>query len=78
MDNWLAPIWNDPTAALTIVVVLLAIVLVPYLIWEMKRGKARGSRWFSRAKPRGHGDVGPDLGDRTTSDPYSADARARH
>jgi hypothetical protein len=68
---------SDPATAVAIVVVLLAVLLVPFLAWEMRRGKARGRWWFNRAKPRGHGDIGPDLGDRSTSNPYSGEAQAR-
>jgi hypothetical protein len=33
--------------------------VVPYLVWEIRRGKARGRRWF---KERGHSEIGPDPG----------------
>ena len=36
--------------------------LVPYLVWEIRRGKAHGHTWFTWFKPRGHSDIGPDLG----------------
>jgi hypothetical protein len=41
---------------------LFLLLLVPYLIWEIKKGKARGHTWFTRNKERGHSDIGPDLG----------------
>ena len=66
----------DPATALTVGIALLVLLLVPFLIWEMRHGKMRGhSRWNWR-KPRGHSDVGDDLGDRRAN-PYSRDAQAR-
>jgi hypothetical protein len=47
-------------------IVLFLVILVPYLIFEMKRGKARGHTWFTRRKPLGHSDIGPDTGPRPT------------
>lgn len=41
---------------------LFLLLLVPYLIWEIKKGKARGHTWFTRNKERGHSDIGRDLG----------------
>jgi hypothetical protein len=41
---------------------LFLLILVPYLVLEIRRGKARGHTWFTRRKPRGHSDIGPDLG----------------
>ena len=51
----------DMTWGLMVVAGLLAIFLVPFLIWEIRSGKRRGS-WLLWWKPRGHGDIGPDLG----------------
>ena len=33
-----------------------------YLVWEIRRGKARGHTWFTWFKERGHSDIGPDAG----------------
>ena len=33
-----------------------------YFIINTKRGKARGHTWFTWWKPRGHSDIGPDIG----------------
>jgi hypothetical protein len=66
----------EPGTAFMIGVGLFLILLVPFLIWEMTKGKARGHSWFTRWKPRGHGDIGADLGD-PSSNPYSARAQAR-
>ena len=45
---------------------LFALILAPYLYFEIKRGKSRGHTWFTRWKPRGHSDIGPDTGPRPT------------
>jgi hypothetical protein len=39
---------------------------VPYLIFEIRRGKAHGHTRFTWFKPRGHSDIGPDIGARYT------------
>ena len=41
---------------------LFLVILVPYLVWEIRRGKAHGHTWFTWFKPRGHSDVGPEVG----------------
>jgi hypothetical protein len=61
-------------------VLILALVLclglcVPYFIWEMRRGKAHGHTWFTRRKPRGHPDIGPDIGGFRQTRPGADDAR---
>lgn len=50
------------TTGLLIAAALFLLILVPYLVWEIRRGKARGHTWFTRFKPRGHSDIGPDVG----------------
>ena len=52
----------DLSFALLIGVALFLLILVPYLYFEIKRGKARGHTWFTWWKPRGHSDIGPDSG----------------
>jgi hypothetical protein len=54
------------TTGLLIGIGLFLVLLVPYLVFEIRRGKARGHTWFTRSKPRGHSDIGPDLGERYT------------
>ncbi|MBA3887892.1 MAG: hypothetical protein H0X67_19525 [Acidobacteria bacterium] len=54
------------TTGLLIGAGLFLLILVPYLAFEIRRGKARGHTWFTRFKPRGHSDIGPDLGARPT------------
>jgi hypothetical protein len=63
----------------TAVALVLCIALfVPYAIFYIRRGKARGHTWFTWWKPRGHSDIGPDLGFRQTR-PGADDAQgARH
>ena len=54
------------TTGLWIVAVLFLVFLVPYLVFEIRRGKAHGHTWFTWFKPRGHSDIGPDVGVRYT------------
>jgi len=39
---------------------------VPYYFLYIRRGKAHGHTWFTWWKPRGHSDIGPDIGSRQT------------
>ena len=57
-----------------IAVGLLVLLWVPYFIFYIRRGKARGHTWFTWWKPRGHSDIGPDVGARQTR-PGADDAR---
>ena len=54
MDFW--------TTAVVIALVLCIGLWVPYFIWYARRGKAHGHTWFTSWKPRGHSDIGPDIG----------------
>ena len=66
------------TTGLVIGAGLFLLILVPFLVLEIRRGKARGHTWFTWWKPRGHPDIGPDVGLRQTR-PGADDARgARH
>ena len=51
----------DFTTAVWIGVALFLLILVPYLMLEIRKGKARGHTWFTGSKPRGHSDIGPDV-----------------
>jgi hypothetical protein len=62
------------TTGLLIGAGLFLLILVPYLVLEIRRGKARGHTWFTWWKPRGHSDIGPDVGFRQTR-PDTDDAR---
>jgi len=42
---------------------LFLLILVPYLVMEIRRGKKHGHTWFNRFKPLGHSDVGPEEAD---------------
>ena len=72
MDYW--------TSAAVLALVLLIGLWVPYYIWYIRGGKARGHTWFTRWKPRGHSDIGNDVGGvRQTRPPGVDEARgARH
>jgi hypothetical protein len=52
----------DLTTGLLLGTALFLLILVPYLVFEIRRGKAHGHTWFTWFKPRGHSDIGPDLG----------------
>ena len=54
--------------------VLCVALFVPYAIFYIRRGKAHGHTWFNWWKPRGHADIGPDVGLRQTR-PGADDAR---
>jgi len=57
------------------VAALFLVFLVPYLVFEIRRGKAHGHTWFTRSKPRGHSDIGPDAGGVRYTDPGIDEAR---
>lgn len=50
----------DLTTGLLVGIGLFLLILVPYLVFEIRRGKTHGHTWFTRFKPRGHSDVGPE------------------
>ncbi len=50
--------WTGVVVAIVLVVALF----VPYAIFYIRRGKAHGHTWFTWWKPRGHSDIGPDMG----------------
>ena len=52
----------DISAGLTVGLVLMVALWVPYYIWYIRRGRAHGHTWFTWWKPRGHPDIGPDVG----------------
>jgi hypothetical protein len=52
----------DLTTGLLLGTALFLLILVPYLVFEIRRGKAHGHTWFTWFKPRGHSDIGPDVG----------------
>jgi hypothetical protein len=62
------------STAVAIALVLCTALWVPYFTFYIRRGKARGHTWFTWWKPRGHSDIGPDIGARQTR-PGADDAR---
>jgi len=52
---------ETPTAVVLALVLLIGL-WVPYYIWYIRRGRAQGHTWFTWWKPRGHSDIGPDIG----------------
>ena len=50
----------DLTTGLWVGAALFVLFLVPYLLYEIRQGKSRGHTWFTRSKPRGHSDIGPE------------------
>ena len=63
-------IWTAIAFALGLCIALF----IPYAIIYMRKGKAHGHTWFTWWKPRGHSDIGPDVGFRQTR-PGVDDAR---
>ena len=51
----------DLITGLWIAAGLFLLILVPYLVLEVRKGKAHGHTWFTWFKPRGHSDIGPDV-----------------
>ena len=64
----------DIWTALVLAIVLCVALWVPYFFLNIRRGKARGHTWFTAWKPRGHSDIGPDVGFRQTQ-PGTDEAR---
>jgi hypothetical protein len=50
------------TSGLTIGIGLFLLILVPFLVLAIRQGRAHGHTWFTWFKPRGHSDIGPDVG----------------
>jgi hypothetical protein len=60
--------------ALVLTLVLMVVLWVPYFIWYIRRGRAHGHTWFPWWKPRGHSDIGPDVGGPRLTRPGADDA----
>ncbi len=54
------------TSGLFISAGLFLLILVPFLVLAIRQGRAHGHTWFTWFKPRGHSDIGPDVGVRYT------------
>jgi hypothetical protein len=66
---------SELSTAIVLAVVLVIGLLVPYCIWYIRRGRAHGHTWFTWWKPRGHSDIGPDVGGGRPTRPGADDAR---
>jgi hypothetical protein len=64
----------EVSIAVALALVLCMALWVPFFIMNIRGGKARGHNWFICWKPRGHPDIGPDVGFRHTR-PGADDAR---
>ena len=69
----------DLATGIWVGIALFLLILVPYLVLEIRRGKRHGHSRFTWFKPRGHSDVAPvDEVERLTR-PHIDEARtARH
>ena len=56
----------DFTSGILISAGLFLLILVPFLVIAIRKGRAHGHTWFTWFKPRGHSDIGPDVGVRYT------------
>jgi hypothetical protein len=65
----------DMSTGVAIGLVLIIALWVPYFIWYIRRGKAHGHTWFTWWKPRGHPDIGSDLGGSRQTRPGADEAR---
>jgi hypothetical protein len=63
-------IWTALLLALVLCIALWGV----FFVLNTRSGKARGHTWFTWRKPRGHSDIGPDVGFRQTR-PGADDAR---
>jgi hypothetical protein len=61
--------------AVVLALVLCGALFVPYFIKTSVRGKRRGHTWFTRWKPLGHSDIGPDMGGTRLTRPGADDGR---
>ena len=62
------------TGYLALAIGLVIVLFVPYFFYNV-RGKRRGHTWFTWWKPRGHSDIGPDVGGPPLTRPGADDAR---
>ena len=64
--------------AVAIALGLCIALFLPFFIMNVRRGKAFGHTWFTWWKPRGHSDIGPDIGGTRQTRPGADDARGAH
>ena len=65
----------DISTVLLIAIGLIVALWVPYAILYIRRGKAHGHTWFTWWKPRGHSDIGADVGGPRLTQPGADEAR---
>jgi hypothetical protein len=63
------------STAVVLAIMLVAALWVPYAVFYIRKGKARGHTWFTWWKPRGHSDIGGDVGGPRLTRPGADDAR---
>jgi hypothetical protein len=63
------------STAVVLALVLVCALWLPYAISYIRGGKAHGHTWFTWWKPRGHSDIGPDVGGPRLTRPGADDAR---
>ena len=66
------------TSGLAIGIGLFLLILVPFLVVAIRQGRAHGHTWFTRVKPRGHSDIGPDVGVPLTKPNMDVAPTSRH
>ena len=65
----------DISTAVVIAAALLIGLWVPYYLWYIRGGRAHGHTWFTWWKPRGHSDIGTDVGGFRQTRPGTDEAR---
>jgi hypothetical protein len=63
------------STAVVLAIVLVMALWLPYAIYYIREGKAHGHTWFTWWKPRGHSDIGKDIGGPRLTRPGADDAR---
>jgi hypothetical protein len=63
----------ETSTAVLLAFALIVALWIPFFLANRK-GKSRGHTWFTWWKPRGHSDIGPDVGFRQTR-PNADEAR---
>ena len=65
----------DTSTAYVLALVLCIALFVPWFVINVRRGKAHGHTWFTWWKPRGHSDIGSDMGGPRLTRPGADDGR---
>ena len=64
----------DLTTGIVLALGLIIALWIPFFFINIRKARKRGHTWFTWWKPRGHPDIGPDVGFRQTR-PGADDAR---